>query len=205
MKDLLKINKNYGVSIMAEIKRAKIGTTILDLVQGDITQEKVDAIVNAANSALLAGGGVDGAIHRAAGTGLQSELNERYKACPTGEARITKGYNLPAKYVIHAVGPVYSMYENPAILFAGVHTYSLKLAQEANLKSVAFPAISTGAYGYPLGEAAHIALNAVADYISKHQPKFELVRFVLFSADAMTTFSKALSIILQERDDVTSA
>lgn len=189
---------------MAETKRAKIGTTILDLEQGDITQQKVDAIVNAANSSLLGGGGVDGAIHRAAGHKLLEETRT-LNGCPTGEARITKGYNLPAKFVIHGVGPIYSKYDNPEILLAGVHTYSLKLADEASLKSIAFPAISTGVYGYPLGEAAPVALNAVADYISKHQPEFELVRFVLFSFDAMTAFSKALSMMIEKREDVTFA
>lgn len=189
---------------MVETKRAKIGTTILDLEQGDITQQKIDAIVNAANSSLLGGGGVDGAIHRAAGAELLKETRA-LNGCPTGEARITKGYNLPAKHVIHGVGPIYSRYENPALLLASVHSYSLKLAYEANLKSVAFPAISTGVYGYPLHEAAPVALNTVADYISKHQPKFELVRFVLFSFGAMSAFSKALATLIKEREDVASA
>jgi len=187
---------------MSELKRAKIGTTILDLVQGDITKQEVDAIVNAANSWLQRGGGVDGAIHRAAGAELQAELNERYNGCPTGEARITKGYKLPAQYVIHAVGPMYKNASDPAKLLASVHTYSLKLAYEAAVKSIAFSAISTGIFGYPLHEAAPIALNAVANYISKNQPDFELVRFVLFSDDAMQAFSKALHEMTEKRDDV---
>jgi O-acetyl-ADP-ribose deacetylase (regulator of RNase III) len=190
---------------MAEIKRAKIGSTILDLVQGDITKQEVDAIVNAANSWLQHGGGVDGAIHRAAGTELQAELNERYNGCPTGEARMTKGYKLPAKYVIHAVGPMYANAIEPAKLLVSAYRYSLKLAHEANLKSVAFPAISTGVFGYPLHEAAPIALKTVVDYINEHQPQFELVRFVLFSADAMTAFSKALYTLVQEREGLDSA
>lgn len=185
---------------MTEITQAKIGDTILDLVQGDITKQEVDAIVNAANSALAGGGGVDGTIHRAAGRDLMRELIERYKdGCPTGEARITKGYNLPAKHVIHAVGPIYHSVGNKApALLRGAHTYSLKLAHEHQLRSIAFAAISTGIYGYPINEAAHVALNAVIDFINENQPDFELVRFVLFSDKAMTAFSKALNTLINE-------
>jgi O-acetyl-ADP-ribose deacetylase (regulator of RNase III) len=189
---------------MAEVTTAKIGNTTLELVQGDITKQEVDAIVNAANSALAGGGGVDGAIHRAAGRELREEL--KGKSCPTGEARITKGYNLPAKYVIHAVGPIYFEDEaNAPELLRGAHTYSLKLAQENELKSIAFAAISTGVYGYPLDKAAPVALHAVADYINENQPDFELVRFVLFDSKAMNAFSLALSTLITKRDDVTSA
>ncbi len=191
---------------MADVTAAKIGNTTLELVQGDITKQAVDAIVNAANSALAGGGGVDGAIHDKAGRELQQELKNLYpNGCPTGEARITKGYKLPAKYVIHAVGPIY--YEAGAKapeLLRGAHTYSLKLAQEHELKSLAFAAISTGVYGYPLDKAAPIALNAVADYINENQPDFELVRFVLFDSKAMNAFSRALSTLITKRADVTS-
>jgi len=176
---------------MSELKRVKIGTSILELEQGDITKQNVDAIVNAANSALSGGGGVDGAIHKAAGRELLQECLTLGR-CPTGEARMTKGYKLPAQYVIHAVGPVYSMYEKPEILLAKAHISSLQLAHEAGLKSIAFPALSTGAYGYPLKQAAPVALHAVADYIIEQEADFELVRFVLFSAKAMQAFSKAL-------------
>ncbi|MCI0348395.1 MAG: macro domain-containing protein, partial [Acidobacteriales bacterium] len=171
---------------------------------GDITKQTVDAIVNAANSALAGGGGVDGAIHDAAGRELMRELNERYpKGCPTGEARITKGYNLPAKHVIHAVGPIYSYAGGKAPqLLAGAHSYSLKLAQEHGLKSVAFCAISTGIFGYPLDKAASVALNAVADYLNENQPDFELVRFVLFDSKALGVFSEALAALIETRDDV---
>lgn len=186
---------------MSDTIKAKIGYTIIELVQGDITKESVDAIVNAANSALSGGGGVDGAIHRAAGHELLKECLTLGR-CPTGEARITKGYKLPAKHVIHAVGPVYDHHNNPAKLLANAYTYSLKLAQENKLKSVAFPAISTGIYGYPMREAAPVALGAVADYIKKHQPDFELVRFVLFSSDAFTIFSQSLNQILQTQKDL---
>lgn len=186
---------------MSNTSKAKIAKTIIDLVQGDITRESVDAIVNAANSALSGGGGVDGAIHRAAGRELLKECLTLGR-CPTGEARITKGYKLPAKHVIHAVGPVYDQGQNPAKLLASVHSYSLKLAQENKLKSVAFPAISTGIYGYPMREAAPIALGTVADYIKKHQPGFELVRFVLFSSDALAIFQQSLHHLIQTREDL---
>lgn len=184
---------------METITQAKFGNTTIDLVQGDITEQEVDAIVNAANSSLAGGGGVDGAIHRAAGADLLKECLT-LERCPTGEARITKGYNLPAKHVIHAVGPVYHQHNNPAQLLASAHTNSLKLAQENQLKTIAFPAISTGIYGYPLNEAATIALTSSIEYIKKHQPDFELVRFVLFSADAFGIFSQALHKLAQSQD-----
>ena len=182
---------------MNTLSQIQIDNTIIDLVQGDITQQNVDAIVNAANSALSGGGGVDGAIHRAAGSDLLKECLT-LGHCPTGEARITKGYNLLAKHVIHAVGPVYHHHDNHVQLLAGVHSNSLTLAQDTNLTSVAFPAISTGVYGYPLREAAPIALKTVIDYIKTNQPDFELLRFVLFSEDALNIFSNALEDLSSE-------
>lgn len=190
--------------------KAKIHVTTIDLVQGDITKQPVDAIVNAANSALAGGGGVDGAIHRAAGNDLMKELRQRYPdGCPTGEARITAGYKLPAKHVIHAVGPIYAREDDPAKLLASVHTYSLRLATEHTLKTIAFPAISTGVYGYPLDEAAQVALGAVAGYIKKHQPAFKLVRFVLYSgpfsgSKAFDAFSAALANLIANDEAVTA-
>lgn len=190
--------------------KAKIHVTTIDLVQGDITEQPVDAIVNAANSALAGGGGVDGAIHRAAGKDLMKELQQRYpRGCPTGEARITAGYKLPAKHVIHAVGPIYAREDDPAKLLASVHTYSLRLAAEQNLKTIAFPAISTGVYGYPMDEAAQVALGAVAGYIKKHQPAFELVRFVLYSGPfsgnkAFDAFKTALTDLIANDETVTA-
>ena len=186
---------------MTTITKVQSGGITVDLVQGDITKQKVDAIVNAANSGLVGGGGVDGAIHRAAGADLQRELNNIGR-CPTGEARITKGYNLPAKHIIHAVGPVYRGVDNPAELLRSAHLYSLKLAQENDLKTIAFAAISTGIYGYPVDEASDVALNAVFDYIQTHQPDFELVRFVLFSSSILAVFSRTLGQLAQTRDDV---
>jgi len=171
----------------------QIENTTIELVQGDITTQAVDAIVNAANSSLLGGGGVDGAIHRAAGSRLLAECRT-LNGCPTGEARITKGYNLPAKHVIHAVGPIYSREKNPAALLSSAHEWCLRLAQEHQLKSIAFPAISTGVYGYPLQEASEVAIGAVIRHIKTHQPGFDLVRFVLFTPDALRAFQRALDV-----------
>lgn len=183
--------------------RAMIKETTLDLVQGDITEQAVDAIVNAANSSLLGGGGVDGAIHRAAGPKLLEETRQ-IGGCPTGEARISGGYNLPADHVIHAVGPVYGNQNAPDLL-ASAHTHSLKLADDHNLKRIAFPAISTGIYGYPLEEAAPIALGTVCDYIVARQPGFDLVRFVLFTEEALQVFQATLYDLITNRDAVQAA
>ena len=166
-----------------------VGQSVVDLVQGDITREDVDAIVNAANSSLLGGGGVDGAIHRAAGPELLAETRT-LGGCPTGEARISKGYRLPARYVIHAVGPVYHGSPRDAELLASAYRNSLLLATQRHLATVAFPAISTGVYGYPLDEAAPIALGTVKEYLQQH-PEITLVRFVLFDKQAYDAFMRA--------------
>ncbi|UCH54067.1 MAG: O-acetyl-ADP-ribose deacetylase [Pseudomonadota bacterium] len=140
---------------------------MIRVVQGDITQLKVDAIVNAANSTLLGGGGVDGAIHRAAGPELKAHC-ATLGGCPTGEARITPGFKLPAKYVIHTVGPVYhGGKSNEATLLANCYRNSLELALQNGAKSIAFPSISTGAYGYPKDEAARIAVSTMKQYENK--------------------------------------
>lgn len=152
------------------------------VLQGDITQIKADAIVNAANKTLLGGGGVDGAIHQAAGP----ELLEECKAlggCETGQAKITKAYNLPAKFIIHTVGPVYGT-ENgrEAELLASCYTNSLKLAEQNGVKTMAFPCISTGAFHYPQDEAAKIAITTVKEYLGdSHQTSIESVAFVTFN------------------------
>jgi O-acetyl-ADP-ribose deacetylase (regulator of RNase III) len=169
----------------------KVNKTVLELVQGDITQQATDAIVNAANPTLLGGGGVDGAIHRAAGPELLAECRT-IGGCRTGDAKITKGYRLKARHVIHTVGPVYRRdgVRAPELL-ASAYRRSLEVASENGLKSVAFPSISTGAYGYPLAEAAPIALQTVADYLKKH-PAIEMVRFVLFDQNTLKAYEEAL-------------
>ena len=151
----------------------------IETVQGDITRLALDAIVNAANSSLLGGGGVDGAIHRAAGPGLLNECRE-IRGCPTGEARITRGYTLPARYVIHTVGPVYSGRAQDRKLLYSCYLNSLKLAVKKSITSIAFPAISCGVYGYPVKEACKIAVDATCDFL-KDNRTIKKVVFILFS------------------------
>jgi O-acetyl-ADP-ribose deacetylase (regulator of RNase III) len=173
------------------IMQITINKATLELVQGDITQQGSDAIVNAANPSLLGGGGVDGAIHRAAGPELLAECRT-LGGCETGDAKITKGYNLKAKHVIHTVGPVYRRdgAQAPKLL-ASAYRRSLEVASWNGLQSIAFPSISTGAYGYPLDEAALIALSTVLEYLMDH-PEFELVRFVLFDSKTLATYEEVL-------------
>lgn len=174
--------------------RVRIHESVLELVEGDITQQETDAIVNAANSSLLGGGGVDGAIHRAAGPELLAECRT-LGGCPVGQARLTRGYRLRARYVIHGVGPVYSGTPRDAELLAAVHQHALQLASQHQITSLAFPAISTGAYGYPMEEAAPVALRAVIDYLEQH-PEIRLVRFVLFGARAYQVYVAALEALV---------
>ncbi len=169
--------------------RLQINQSIIELVRGDIVQQDVDAIVNAANTTLLGGGGVDGAIHRAAGPELLAECRT-LGGCPTGEARITRGYRLKARYIIHAVGPIYRGQPHDAELLASAYRASLELAAQHGLESVAFPAISTGIYGYPLDEAAPIALDTVRGFLQQNT-SVRLVRFVLFDERAYTAFERA--------------
>jgi len=169
----------------------KIGNATINLLEGDITSQDTDAIVNAANRSLLGGGGVDGAIHRAAGPQLLAECRT-LGGCETGDAKITKGYNLNARHVIHTVGPIYhSSGKKAPELLASCYRRSLEVASQNKLKSIAFPSISTGAYGYPLEEAAPIAIKTVMDYMKAH-PDIQLVRFVLFGRDAYQAYEKAL-------------
>jgi len=165
---------------------------VLEVVKGDITEQDTEAIVNAANEALVPGGGVDGAIHRKGGPKILEELRKKYTSCPTGEAVITGGGNLKARYVIHAVGPIYKGGgRGEAELLRSAYESSLKIAKEYGISSVSFPAISTGAYGYPLEEAAQIAIATVKEFLSKNGfPK--LVRFVLWTDEAYKVFETFL-------------
>ena len=163
------------------------------LLEGDITEQEVDAVVNAANSSLMGGGGVDGAIHRKGGPTILEECKQLRATdwpdgLPTGKAVATTGGNLPARWVIHTVGPVYAKSEDRSDLLAGCHTESLRIADELGAKTVAFPAISTGVYGYPLEEAAPVAIGAVRDA----NTDVDEVRFVLFRRDAHEAFERAL-------------
>lgn len=159
------------------------------LVEGDITTQSVDAIVNAANQSLLGGGGVDGAIHRAAGPDLLRECRT-LGGCPTGSARITRAYRLPAKYVIHAVGPVYrdGRHGEPELL-AGCYATAMDLANEKRCRTIAFPAISCGVYGYPMADAARIALTTVVGKLAAGG-SIEEARFVLFGRPAFAAFEQ---------------
>jgi O-acetyl-ADP-ribose deacetylase len=166
----------------------QINQGIVELVEGDITDEETDAIVNAANSGLRGGGGVDGAIHRAGGPSIMAACR-RIGVCPTGQAVITTGGNLKAKHVIHTVGPVYrDGTKGEADLLASAYLSSLKLAAAQGLKSIAFPAISTGVYGYPVAEAARIALATAIEYLRQHTD-LEVVRFVLFDRQTYDIFA----------------
>ena len=174
------------------MRELAIGTGHIELVRGDITKQDTDAIVNAANTSLLGGGGVDGAIHRAGGPKILAEC-QRLGGCATGQAKITTGGNLKAKYVIHTVGPVYrGGRHGEAELLASAYRRSLEVAVENGVHTVAFPSISTGAYGYPIAQAARIALQAVANALRTHS-RITLVRFVLFSAADLATYEQALA------------
>jgi len=165
----------------------------IHVIKGDITIQNVDAIVNAANNALLGGGGVDGAIHRAAGPELLAECRT-LGGCPTGDAKITKGYRLAAKWVIHTVGPVWhGGGAGEADLLASAYRRSLEEAVKAGAKSVAFPAISTGVYGYPIDAAAEIAVASISGFLAGH-PQIEEVRLVCFSEDSVQAHMRALTV-----------
>lgn len=174
--------------------RVQIGRAFLELVEGDITQQETDAIVNAANNSLLGGGGVDGAIHRAGGPAIL-EACRKLGGCETGDAKITTGGRLRARYVIHTVGPVYRREGagRAAELLASAYRRSLEVAVENGVRTVAFPSISTGAYGYPLEEAADVALRTVIEFLrAQPAPGIELVRFVLFGQRAFEVYRHAL-------------
>ncbi len=169
--------------------------TQIRLVQGDITRVAVDAIVNAANSALAGGGGVDGAIHRVGGPEVMADLEHRYgrgRHCPTGSAVVSVAGQLPARIVIHAVGPIWrGGSAGEADLLASAYRTSLDVAAGEGARSVAFPSISTGIYGYPVDLAAAVALQTVDAWIAEHPDALESVTFVLFSSDALEAFERA--------------
>ena len=173
----------------------KVNKGILSVIDGDITQQDTDAIVNAANKSLRGGGGVDGAIHRAGGPQILEEC-KKIGSCETSEAVITTGGNLKAKYVIHTVGPIYrdGLHNEPKLL-ENTYRNSLKLASSKGIKSIAFPSISTGAYGYPLENAAEIALKTAIAYL-KEYTDIKLIRFVLFGQKAYEVYKKTLKSLV---------
>ena len=176
--------------------------TKLDVVKGDITKQEVDAIVNAANNSLLGGGGVDGAIHRAGGPAILEECKQiraRQGGCPTGEAVITTGGNLPAKYVIHTVGPVWhgGKQSEPELL-ASCYRNSLRLAAEKQLRSIAFPNISTGVYGYPKDKAAEVAIKATREFLQQHDTSLQSITFVCFDDENYELYRTILNERMSE-------
>ncbi len=169
----------------------------IELIRGDITQQEIEAIANAANSKLAGGGGVDGAIHRAGGPQVMAELKAKYpRGCPTGQAVITGGGRLKARYVLHAVGPVYSGKPKDAELLASAYQACLRLCSQYGILTMAFPSISTGVYGYPVEEASPIAIRTIAAYLAEH-PEIHLVRFVLFDAKTLLAYQRALAQLEQ--------
>jgi O-acetyl-ADP-ribose deacetylase (regulator of RNase III) len=183
-----------------KIMRWEINTAVLELVEGDITQQDTEAIVNAANSSLLGGGGVDGAIHRAGGPEILAECR-RLGGCATGDAKITTGGRLKARYVIHTVGPVYWQEgtERAAKLLTSAYRRSLEVAMENGVRSVAFPSISTGAYGYPIDKAAAVALRAVMAFLDEQVDRpIDLVRFVLYGRQAYEVYARTLRGLVEQ-------
>jgi O-acetyl-ADP-ribose deacetylase (regulator of RNase III) len=174
-----------------EMDEALIGRSRLILLEGDITRQDTDAIVNAANRHLAGGGGVDGAIHRAGGPEIMAECR-RIGGCPTGQAVITTGGRLKAGKVIHTVGPIYQGQPSDRELLTACYRNSLALAKRHGLKTVAFPSISTGAYGYPLDQAAQVALQAISDWLKENPEALEEVRMVLFGSQALAAYRQAL-------------
>ncbi len=174
----------------------KIERSILELVVGDITIQETDAIVNAANSRLAPGGGVAGAIHRAAGLGLWEEC-KTLGGCKTGEAKITRGYNLAANHVIHTVGPIYSDRVKDPEDLSNCYRNSLVLAAQNQVKSISFPSISTGVFGYPVKDASLVAIQAIMDFL-KNYPGITLVKMVLFSEDDYRIYNSTLEKIIKQ-------
>jgi O-acetyl-ADP-ribose deacetylase (regulator of RNase III) len=179
---------------------AKVDKTTVSMIQGDITKQATDALVNAANSSLMGGGGVDGAIHRAGGPSILEECKEivaRQGRLPTGRAVITTGGNLKTRYVIHAVGPIWhGGSRNEAELLRTTYYECLKLATESKLASISFPSISTGAYGYPVEEAAEIAVGTIVSFLEEQATSLKEVVFVLFDSRTYQSYCSALQVYL---------
>ncbi len=177
----------------------KVNNTTISLVIGDITHQKTDAIVNAANSSLMGGGGVDGAIHRAGGTAILEECKkivEQQGRLPPGKAVITTAGNMAAKYVIHTVGPIWQGgNNNEPVILSSAYIESLRLAEKHGIESISFPSISTGAYGYPLEEAAKVAVNAIVNFAREEALSIKEIVFVLFNDDAYAEYANALGKI----------
>jgi len=193
----------------AAVEKQDAGVSIngarLSIVQGDITRQATDAIVNAANSSLMGGGGVDGAIHRAGGPVILEECRQivsRQGRLPAGKAVITSGGNLKARFVIHTVGPVWrgGNREEPELL-ASAYRESLKVAAENNLSSISFPSISTGAYGYPVSEAAKVAINTVVSFLQEGATSIREVTFVLFDAATFQSYASGLGEVVSRRKE----
>ena len=187
-KILMELREEFGGVTQSHVK------TVLRAVKGDITKiTDVEAIVNAANNSLLGGGGVDGAIHRAAGPKLLDECRT-LRGCDTGEAKLTGAYNLPCKNIIHTVGPVWNGgRKNEEKLLAACYRNSLQLAVEHSIRSVAFPSISTGVYSYPKEQAAKIAVKTVNEFLEAHPGKLELIEWVLFDDDTLQVYEDAMN------------
>jgi O-acetyl-ADP-ribose deacetylase (regulator of RNase III) len=173
-----------------------IGNSVLELIRGDITIQETEAIANAANRRLSPGGGVSGAIHRAAGPELWEE-SKKLGGCETGEAKLTGGHNLKAKYVIHTVGPVYSGSTEDAKDLKNCYKNSLLLVSQKKIKSISFPSISTGIFGYPIKEASVVALKTITDFLKEHQ-EIKLVRMILFSEGDYKIYKSSIEKILKD-------
>lgn len=178
--------------------KIRIGVAVLELVQGDIARQQVDALVNAANSQLAGGGGVDGAIHRAAGPAVMEETRQRYPlGCPTGDAVVTGAGNLPVKFIFHAVGPVWrGGQQGEPELLRSVYRRCLELAGLQSCRSIAFPSISTGAYRFPVDLAAEHSLDEVRQQLMQREDEL-LVRFVLFDAGTLGAYSRVLETMIR--------
>lgn len=176
------------------MREARLGKVTVRLVEGDLTRQVADAIVNAANEALAGGGGVDGAIHRVGGPSIMQELRARYTGCPTGEAVVTGAGNLKARYVIHTVGPIWQGgRRNEESLLARAYGSCLLKANELGCTSIVFPSLSTGAYGYPLDQAARVAVNTVADRLQIVPGSLQTVTFCLWGQAAMQAYERVLT------------